>query len=93
MSIIFARVSIAVINIHDQKQLGENELLLFILPQLCPLSRKSGQNSRPETGAEAIEERLALHGLLRQLSYISRNYLPNDGTTHSELGPPTSIIN
>lgn len=36
---------------------------------------------------------LALHGLLRVLSYTSRNHLPRDDTAHGELGPLLSVTN
>ena len=36
---------------------------------------------------------LALCGLLSLLSYSARDHQSRNGTAHSELGPPISIIN
>lgn len=33
------------------------------------------------------------HGLLRQLSYTTQDHLLRGGPTHSELDPPTSMVN
>lgn len=55
-----------------------------------------GRNLETGTEAEAMEWCCSLacfRLLLRNLSYISRNYLPSDGSSHSEMGLPTSISN
>lgn len=46
------------------------------------------------TEADALgEHRLASHGFLSVLSYITQGYLPRGGSAHSELSPSASTIN
>ena len=33
------------------------------------------------------------YGLLSLVSYSTQDHLPRDSTAHSEMGPPTSLIN
>lgn len=60
-----------------------------------------GRNSRQNAGQELKHQELggaqlylcALHGCSACLPYTTQNHLPRGGTTHSELGPSTPIIN
>lgn len=53
-----------------------------------------GQETRNETKTtEKSATWLASHGFLGLLSYTTLYHLPKDGTSHSELGPPTLIVN
>lgn len=61
------------------------------------LRAKSGQELKAEprdrTEAEAIEEHCLLCGLLSLFSNTTQDHMPDGGTTHCELGPPTLVIN
>ena len=78
-------LSTAVIKQSDPKQFRQERVSL--VSHNLPL-----RDIRAETEAETKEEWLALQGLLRLLSY-TQDHLLRSGTTHSELGPPISIIN
>ena len=49
---------------------------------------RQGLMQRPWKGATGW---LVLHGLLSLLSYAQQGHVTRGGTTHSALGPPTSI--
>lgn len=60
------------------------------------IKRSQDRNLESGTKAETIEKHcywLEPRGLLSILSYKTQGHLPRDGTTHSGLDPPTSIIN
>ena len=60
---------------------------VFLHSPSCPGSHYVDQVLPPST---EIKDH---HTLLSSLSYTAQAHLPRDGTTHSWLGPPSSILN
>lgn len=81
-----------------QKQLGGGTSLFPLTPG-SPSSREvrvrtQGRNLEAGADAEAMEEWLALRGLLKLISYSTLDYQPRSGTaTVTELSPLTIILN
>lgn len=87
------QVSLAVINTRTKSN-GE-EMVLFVL-YLQPITKESrGRNLEAGNEAKAIEGYCLLHfsSRLTQLAFLQQqdHLASQNSTTHSELGPPTSI--
>lgn len=87
---VVVRVIIAMVKYHDQTWLGEEKVHLAYTS--TPLFIMEGSQDR-NLGL-GLMERLCLvllPGLLNLLSYSTHDPLPRGSTTHSGLGPSTSI--
>jgi hypothetical protein len=69
----------------------------LVCTSLSQLGGKLGRNSsRVQAWRQELKKRPwrgAAYWLAQPLSHISQDQLPRGGTAHSELGPPTPIIN
>jgi hypothetical protein len=104
LACVVGRVTIAVIQHHNQKQAGEERVCLaFASTSLFITEGSQDRNSgRVGTWRQELMQRtwwgvvywFAPRGLLSLLSYKTQDYLPRDGTAHNGLGPPhQSLIN
>jgi hypothetical protein len=94
------RITIAVMNTRTKSKLGRKEFFwLTLLYHSVHQQSQSGQelkhkrNLEAGADAEAMEGAaywLVPHDLLSLLSYRLQDHKTNDGTTHNDLGPPTS---
>jgi hypothetical protein len=98
-------LSITVLKQSEQKQLGKERVSLTY-PSIVDLKevRIGTQDRNLEAGTEAqtVEEHYFCGGALLLSSflmvssawffYTTQDHLPRDGTAHSGLSPPTSII-
>ena len=103
-NLVLARVTIAVMKHHDQKQAGEKGFIWLIPLHHSPLVEE--EKSREElkqagTWRQELMQRswrntvywLIQHGLLSLLSYRTQDHQLRGGITSNGLGPPTSIMN
>lgn len=82
------QLSIAVIKHCHQKQLGKHRLCLHFELSGYALSLRVVDRN---TGQQRWNERTAYSSRFALLSATVQAHCPRGGTTHTELGPPTSI--
>lgn len=87
--------SVTVINTIDNSNLRKGFLSPYSLQFIIEGSQS--RNSRQELHAETIEKGtfywVASSALLSLLYHVAETHLPRADTTHSGLGPPTSVSN
>lgn len=79
---------------HDQKQLGQERL--YILQLIFYHEGKPGQGLQTETWEQELKQKPWRNSTqwVSQFAFLpTLNHPPGGGTTHTGLGPSTSVIN
>ena len=100
MSIVLDRLTIAVMALHDQKQLGEDRIILPTHPKSQPKKPTAGtltkgRNLEGGVEAEATKEcclLVSLHGLLSLMSYSGQDYQPKSDHVHNRWSSSALLI-
>lgn len=92
--VVLGNIPITVIKHHEQKQFGEERVYLAYRLQSI-IRGMQGRNKRQEPRGNRSRGHgwMILTDFLSLFSYIPQDYLPKDGTTHSGVGPFTSVVN
>lgn len=99
---VLVRVTMAVMEHHDQKQLREERVDLAFISQVTVLEENQNRNSSKAGNLEARTDievwrfatyQLFTNGLFSLLFYRTQDHQLRDGNTHNGLGPPPLITN
>lgn len=72
---------------------GRRNMKGWILDYYTGSHGRNGRQKLKQSPCRSTAYWLPLYGLSSLLSYSNQNHLSGDGTAHSELGAPTSVLN